>query len=482
MFSAHFKPVVQSLRFKLTIWNTLVVLLVAAFALVSVRQGLHFMLLRETDDVLREEAAEILLAIEQSYPDREALYHELKRKSVVHQERGWFVQLLDAEGTEVWASPSTPELVLQSSTGFARGARFLTVGPYRIAQRRLERRGLPEYVVRVGTSTEFINRDVDKVTRIAAPVGLAILLLAPLGGFALSGRATRPLKKIIATTERLRPSRMSDRLPIRGTGDELDQLSQKINTFLDQIAEHLAHHRDFIANAAHELRSPLAAIHSSVEIALGKARTSEEYEDLLYSITDECAHLTTLVNQLLLLAESDAGNLEMTTQPVRLDEIVRRSLDMFAGVAEERSVQLVADVQADVTVLGDGSRLRQVVNNLLDNAIKFTPSGGRVRVELHHDSREGGAALKVSDTGIGIPRDALPRVFERFYQADKSRLRATYDRGGGLGLSICQSIVSAHRGGIRIDSEEGHGTTVTVVLPTPVSAERSSHLSLQAPP
>lgn len=465
MVRSGVRPVVRSLRFKLTVWNTVVVLLVAVLALVSVRQGLYIMLLHETDNVLRNEAREIVLVIRQSWPDLDAVFEELGRKTVVHEQHGWFVQLLDGSSKTLWKSPSAPAEVLGRPNTVPRPRDVLTVGPYRVAQMRLDRPGMPDYAVRVGTSTEFIAQDVTQVTRIAAPVGLIILLLAPLGGFALSGRATRPLKKIIATTERLRPSRMTDRLPIRGTGDELDQLSQKINTFLDQIAAHLEQHREFIANAAHELRSPLAAIQSSVEIALGKERSTEEYEDLLYSINDECAQLTTLVNQLLLLAESDAGCLELTVQPVALGPILQRSLDMFAGVAEERNVSLASQVEPGVMALGDPGRLRQVVNNLIDNAIKFTPSGGQVTVVARHDSDEGTVALSVRDTGIGIPEDALPRIFDRFFQVDKSRQRATLDRGGGLGLSICASIIAAHRGRIEVESQAGQGTTFTVILP-----------------
>src|SRR5690606_2175146 len=144
---------------------------------------------------------------------------------------------------------------------------------------QLDYPGTRGFVIHVGTPTEFINQDVAQVTRIAAPVGLFLLILSPVGGFILAGRATRPLKKIIRTTQHLRPSRPTDRLPIRGTGDELDQLSVTINDFLDKIADFLDRHREFTADAAHELRSPMTAILSSVEIARSKERTPAEYEE-----------------------------------------------------------------------------------------------------------------------------------------------------------------------------------------------------------
>ena len=459
------RPLFRSLRFKLTVWNTVVVLLIAVLALVSVRQGLHFMLLHEVDIVLTDEAEEIALMLRQTWPDRSTILEELERKSTVHRQHGWFAQVLEQSGEVFWASESTPASLHEASPQAEGLPRIRTIGEYRMAQAHFMETGGAPLVVRVGTSTEFINQDVAQVTRIAAPVGLALLLLAPVGGFLLSGRATRPLRKIIAATQRLRPSRMKDRLPIRDTGDELDQLSEKVNEFLDRIAEYLAHHRDFVANAAHELRSPLTAIQSSVEIALGRERSAEEYAELLESIHEECAELTTLVNQLILLAESEAGYLEPAPQPVALERIVEQSLEMFDGVAEEKGIHVERRIESGVLVDGDPGQLRQVVNNLVDNAIRFTPPNGRVSVTLRHDHK-GRARLTVEDTGSGIPFESLERIFERFYQVDPSRQRANGARGGGLGLSICRSIVTAHRGRIWAESEPNRGSKLCVWLPS----------------
>jgi heavy metal sensor kinase len=297
-------------------------------------------------------------------------------------------------------------------------------------------------------------------------VGLAILLLAPTGGHLMSDRAIAPLQQIISATERLRPSRLNERLTVRGVGDELDQLAIKINQFLDQIADHLRQHRDFVANAAHELRSPLTAVQSSVEVTLERHRSTEEYEELLYSVSDECRHLSTLVNQLLQLAESESNEAPRLRQPVRLDEIVGKALEMFEPVADERGVELSGLFTEPVPVLGDRQQLRQVVTNLIDNAIKFTPTGGRVTVKLEQSRALRAATLTVADTGIGISPDELPRIFERFYQVDKARTRVGAPRGNGLGLSICRAILAAHHGTIDVSSEPGRGTTFRVCLPT----------------
>ena len=212
-----------------------------------------------------------------------------------------------------------------------------------------------------------------------------ILFLAPLGGFWLSGRATHPLARIITTADRLRPSHMEERLPIRGTGDELDKLSLTINRFLDLIADYLERNREFVANAAHELRSPLAAIQSSVDVTLNSERSVAEYQDLLVEIAGECGQLGVLVKQFLLLAETDTARFEIERRPVDFQRLVDRSVEMFRGAAEERGIQLGAHCRHDTAVQGDGDRLRQVINNLIDNSLKFTPRGGRVHVELLPD-------------------------------------------------------------------------------------------------
>src|SRR5258707_470872 len=163
-------------------------------------------------------------------------------------------------------------------------------------------------------------------------------------------------------------------MPLRGTRDELDRLSATINGFLDRIGTYLEQNREFTANAAHELRSPLAAIQNSLEVALNTDRPTDEYKELLGELLDECGGLRVLVNQLLLLAESDAGRLQVATEPVELDGIVRKAYDMFLGVAEAANVNLRIATLDRARVSGDAGRLRQVVNNLIDNAIKFTRS------------------------------------------------------------------------------------------------------------
>jgi two-component system, OmpR family, heavy metal sensor histidine kinase CusS len=319
--------------------------------------------------------------------------------------------------------------------------------------------------VRSGCSRDALEEDIALLNRIMILASSLIILFAPLGGFVLAGRATRPIAWIISTTARLQPANLNERLPIRGTGDELDQLSQTINGMLDRIASYIERNQEFVANAAHELRSPLAAIRSTVEVGLNRNRTPDEYASLLTDVMEEVTRLATLVNRLLLLAEGDAGWLGARDQSVRLDKIVRESVDMFEAVAESQGVQLTAGELPPALVPGDEFHVRQVVRNLIDNAIKFSPEPGRVEIALQTNVVPKYAMLSVKDQGIGIGPEMLPHIFGRFYRVDKSRNRLSPRGGSGLGLSICRTIVTALHGDISVASEPGHGSTFTVQLP-----------------
>ncbi len=461
----RFVDFARSLRFRLTVWNTLVVLVTVIVALVAVREGLRYYLLVETDAVLDDEVKEIVLMLKKFYPDRDQFIQALERKDEAHHDRGWHIHWLDEHGQTIWASTLAPEKPLSTLLNPGNDRNVWGSDIHRAIEREIEEPGVPNYKIRVGTLMKFIEEDVDRLTRILAPVGLLILLLAPLGGLLLAKQAIEPLQRLIKTTERLRPSHLDERLELRGVGDELDQLAGKINTFLDQIADHLQKNREFVANAAHDLRSPLAAIQSSVEVTLEKSRSVNEYEELLYQITDEVHHLGQLVNQLLQLAETEATETEIALESVPLADIVVKTIEMFEPVADEAGVRLLFEPSKEIVVMGQPRQLRQVLTNLVDNAIKFTEKGGSVTIGLDFDSKHERGLLTVSDTGIGIPPEAVDRVFDRFYQVEKSRQRFGGKRGNGLGLSICQSIVQSNGGTIAVASQLGKGTTFSVSLP-----------------
>ncbi|MCC6494109.1 MAG: HAMP domain-containing histidine kinase [Pirellulales bacterium] len=454
----------RTLRFRLAAWNAAVVILTAIVTFVALRQGVRRALLHELDQVLIDDAREIALAVASSSEEGAAeLYEGLLRKSRGHLHRGWYVKLLDEQRNQIWATPEAgpahaPPLTIKPLSP-------ISFGGYRIVYDTLARPVHGIHSIRVGANLRFVEQDVARIDRGVTMAAGAVLIAAPLCGYWLAARAARTIGAIITTASRLRPSHLDERLPIHGAGDELDQLAHTVNGLLDRIAAYLNTKRDFLANAAHELRTPLAAIRSSVEVALNGDRSYEEYEDLLVDVIDECGALETLVNQLLLLAETEADLPAAKFELVELQALVTKAVDMFSGVAEAGGVSLRLKAIDRACVYGNPQHLRQVVNNLIDNSVKYTPSGGQISVELAADAARGRVDLKVADTGPGIPQVEQRHIFERFYRAESARSRGAGPRGTGLGLSICQSVVHTHGGAIECRSEQGRGACFIVTLP-----------------
>ncbi|MDZ4820827.1 MAG: ATP-binding protein [Planctomycetota bacterium] len=460
----QFKSVYRSLRFRLTMWNSAVVLLTAVAALFALREGLRVTLLHETDQRLNEDSNEIALAIRELYPDIQLIQKELERKAEGHRVHGFFVRLMGPDGNQIWATSKAPPLP-GGKGSITDDNTLVTVGDNRITHRTIRLADGTVFRVRIGTSLRFIEDEVGRLTGIIVLIGGVILVLSPVGGYWLAGRATRPLADMHRTAAALRPDRLDERLQIRHTGDELDRLSETINGLLDRIASYIDRHRQFLANAAHELRSPLTAVQSSVEVALNVGRSPKEYEELLYEVADECANLRGLVNQVLMLAEVEIGATQTLIEEVPFHQIVAKSAEMFRGVAEERNIELRVGRLEKVVVTGQAIRLRQVLNNLIDNAIKFNQAGGWVSIELTVDLPKQQARLVIADSGPGIPEADLPHIFERFYRGDRGRTRDPAMHGSGLGLSICQAIVVLYGGSIKATNLPDHGVQFVVSIP-----------------
>jgi two-component system, OmpR family, heavy metal sensor histidine kinase CusS len=457
----------NTLRVRLTVWNSAVVLLVtlAAFAAVSV--GARAALYREADAVLRGEVRETAIALKDLSPDTGAVIAELRRKAAGHEERGWFTQLLEAEGATLWRSESCPdEIATFLPVRIDEDDIVVQVGHYRYARRRILDALGRVFHVRIGMSTAPLDDNVARLLRQFLPVSGLLVLLTPLVGYWLALQATTPVADVLRTADQLEPTRLGDRLPVRGTNDELDRLAITINRLLDQVASYVARQQQFVTDAAHELRGPLAAMQSSLEVAISQDRAIGDYRDTIAEVLDESLHLSKLTNDLLLLAETGDEEAATAREPVDVGAVVRQTAAMFGGVAEERSVRLSLEVRDGLAkASADPMQLRRVFGNLLDNALRFTPAGGEVVVTVRPDDGERSALVTVADTGSGIEPGHLPHVFDRFYKADTSRTHATTARAGGLGLAICRSIVERHGGRITVTSRPGGGTTFAVRLP-----------------
>ena len=458
MSSAKSKPL--GLRTKLTIWTSLVLATSLAAEFLWVHVGLRSVLEARNDAFLERKAAELLAVVADRRPDGTSeLEAEIRREVVAYEAEGLVVVVRTPDRVLVAPSSERADGLSRLLASAGLGSRPMTVSPPGGEERyRVLRTGVgPGRSLELGLSLAETEATLNQFDGRVAVGGLAFLVLAVLGGLFLSRQALRPVALSIRTARGLNPQNLSARLPRTGAGDELDELAGTINDLLDRLAAYHAQVIRFTADASHELRSPLGAMRAAVEVALGQPREPKEYRDVLASLGEQCERLTALVNGLLLLARADAGEVTVRREPVDLSALATDVAEMYEPLAEERGVRFRCECGSPLPVVGDPARLRQLVTNLVDNAIKFTEPGGSVTLRVEAAGEE--ARLAVEDTGVGIAPEHLPHVFERFYQADPARSVG----GSGLGLSICRWIVEAHGGSIVATS--GEGSAFVVVLP-----------------
>jgi signal transduction histidine kinase len=322
-------------------------------------------------------------------------------------------------------------------------------------------------LVQVGKSTEARE---DLLARFRAALGIVTLLIvatALTGGWLVTQSAMSPIRRLTRAVRRIiRTGRTDTRVPLAGTGDELDELTALFNTMLDKIEELVAAMRGALDNVSHDLRTPLTRLRGTAEMALASPPDLERYREALADTIEEADRVLVMLTTLMDISEAESGTMQLRREPVALAEIVDRAVDLYRDVAEAKGVTIIAGgglpqsgQVPDLVVNADRTRLEQVAANLIDNAVKYTPRGGGVEVEI---GRDGAAALlTVRDTGPGIPADELPRIWDRLFRGDSSRT----ERGLGLGLSLVKAIVEAHGGQVSVESQIGGGSVFTVSLP-----------------
>jgi heavy metal sensor kinase len=289
---------------------------------------------------------------------------------------------------------------------------------------------------------------------------LLVVVLAGVGGLFLADRTLKPVERMADIARGIGESDLSRRIDVQ-TDDELGHLASTLNGMIARLEEAFNKQRHFVADASHELRTPLAIIQAETSLALGKDRTQAEFRRSLELVSQEVAYMSDIVVKLLLLARSDAGVEPVDFREVDLkDLLVGLSQDVEA-LAQEKGLRFTFGSMDSLTIKGDRLKLRQLLLIILDNAIRHTPAGGSISGSLVR--RDGSAVASIGDTGIGIPAEHLPFIFDRFYRVDKARSRA--EGGMGLGLSIAMSIARMHGGEIEVESQAGAGTTFHIVLP-----------------
>jgi signal transduction histidine kinase len=328
-------------------------------------------------------------------------------------------------------------------------------------------------LLQVGRSTLLHDELLARFRGVAVVLFGAVVLVAVIGGRALAWSALEPLRRLTATIGSiLERGTTAARVPVaeRAVQDEIDELGVLVNRMLDRIDALIGGMRGSLDHVAHDLRTPVTRLRATAETALRSAATVEDCREALADCVEESERVMAMLDAMMDLAEAETGTMALRVEAVDVAAIARDAADLYGDVAEQKGVRLTASLPERLEMHGDRNRLAQAIANLLDNAVKYTPSGGEVT--LAAGATPEGVNVEVVDTGIGIPEQDLPRIWERLYRGDRSRS----ERGLGLGLSLVKAIVEAHGGSVEVESAPGHGSRFRLRLPPRPPATNMTHM------
>jgi heavy metal sensor kinase len=363
------------------------------------------------------------------------------------------------------AEPESPiTLPGTSKGGSAESMSVRGLGDLRVA-RRVYPGPNGDVTVQACTSLDPLTTQMRSLATTLATVGLFTIAIGLAGGYLLARKALAPVGQMARTAQRITGARLDERLVVANANDELGRLASTVNTMIDRLRDAIEDTRRFTADAAHELRTPLAVIQTEAEVALRGAHTPEEFRKAIQVTLNESRRLGRLADQLLILCRQDAGLLAPSWEEVQLDALVADVVEQLRSLAQDRGIRLVQPTMSEpCMVRGDDIQLSRVFYNVLENAIKYAPANSEVSVSVTHAGDQ--VTVTVKDLGPGIPEANIPRVFDRFYRADASRSRNGLPGGAGLGLAISKAIVDAHHGSITLENLTDGGTKVVIVLPS----------------
>lgn len=314
--------------------------------------------------------------------------------------------------------------------------------------------------LQVGKSTEGREELLENFRVVFSSVFIPMILIGFAGGQILAVRALRPIRNLINTVRSvIETGKMDIRIPSKNTKDELDELVILFNKMLEKIEVLIRGMKEALDNVAHDLRTPMMRLRGIAEMALQPKQNPETCQEALSDCLEESERVLTMMNTLMDISEAETGTLRLDLQPVDISIILENVVELYRYVAEDKNISLHTNCPSDLCVCADPNRIRQVLANLLDNAVKYTPSGGTVDIEAY--LRQHQVAILIKDTGIGIFPEEIPKIWDRLYRGDKSRSQ----RGLGLGLSLVKAIVQAHGGKVEVSSQPGNGSLFSVYLP-----------------
>jgi len=462
----------RTLAFRLSAAYSLVGLLLVILATASLYLVLRTELDRSTELFLADKLHVLRTMLRERPGDEDGLREEIELESEARRYQQFYIRLLDDHGVPIMTTPGmTEQLDVAELASRTRGRSERSIAmagrhgqPFRVTS-ALVAVGMPQ----AHTDMVQIAIDVSQEEELLARYRLwfwGILLstsvLFPLVGYRIARHGIRPVEEIAATARRITSTNLRERIASEGYPSELASLAGTFNQMLERLEESFERISRFTADIAHDLRTPVNNIRGEAEVALARARTADEYRDVLESSLEEAVRLSELIGDLLFLARAESPLTGLHREKMKISELLTTVRDYYEASAADAGILLVVNDEAELlnTQL-DRSLMLRAVSNLVSNAIAYTQPGGTVTLAATNE--DAAICIEVSDTGVGIPAEALPRVFDRFFRVDPSRSKTS--GGTGLGLAIVQSILALHGGSAELTSQPGRGTRVTLRVP-----------------
>jgi two-component system OmpR family sensor kinase len=392
--------------------------------------------------------------------EADEIWNEIFRHTLQSRQKT-YIQIADGRGTIIHRSYNlgldslaVRDTIQLNQTIVTTG--WLNAEPIRIAASRDR-----HFIFFVGYPIAELNDLLESlylIFLVLIPIALAVSII---GGLALAHKSLHPVDEITRRARRITAENLDQTLPVRPVDDEISRLSSTFNEMIERLRDSFAQVRQFSGDASHELRTPLTIMRGEIELALRSTKSPEEYRRVLQSSLEEILRMSSIIENLLMLARADQGSYHAEFSEIDLKSLVEELFEDSEALAERKRIHVTLKNVTPITIVGDKVRLRQLFLNLIDNAIKYTPEGGSVSLSVQQQN--GSAVFQVQDTGIGIPEEEQGKIFDRFYRVDKARSREA--GGSGLGLSIAKWIAELHRGTIEVESELNRGSVFTVHLP-----------------
>ena len=465
MFLRKLLKLRHTLAFRLTLWYAIIFTVSFLFAFLVFYLVMTSVIQKRTDQDLLAEATEFSSIFAQGGIDALATAMNLEAES--EGVNKIFLRLLAPNGQEFassdissWETMDQGKAALERLTNGASHV-FETVSS---AQHRHKARILysvvgPGRILQIGLSLKDDERLMEDFREIFGTTLAVVLLCAALVGWFMARRALLGVEELTQTALAISNGALEKRAPMKARGEEIDTLATAFNNMLDRIHALVNGMREMTDNIAHDLKSPITRIRGVAEMTLTTGKSMDEYKTMAAETIEECDHLMDMINTMLDISEAETGTGRLAIEKIDIAALVRDACELFEPIAEDKGVNIIQRLPASCYVYGDVQRLQRMVANLLDNALKYTPSEGTITVSVNGDN--GRILISVNDTGIGISEHELPRIFDRFYRCDQSRSQA----GIGLGLSLALAIARAHGGEITATSYPGKGSTFTAILP-----------------